>query len=422
MEVDFRGADRGSVGPVLGALAAALRRANADGAEDAVAHVAPDDSVAIRCLLRVGFEPELVGPGDEAVWKRLLEQESRPPASCRFASRDISLAKLPRYALMGVVNVTPDSFSDGGVYESAAAATAHGRSLVAGGAAILDVGGESTRPGAEPVDDDTEELRRSPWSTALAGEQVIVPVEHRHHKAAVAGAALAAGATIVNDVSGGTLRRPDCSASSPSTMPCSCSRICRASRARCTTKPHYDDVVARSRRRICAARVAGRIGRRRSASTRSSPIPASASARPLSTTSRCSGASDVVQRRAGAPLVVGASRKSFLGAVIGDGGEIDVHAREEATLATTVRCFTHGARVVRVHDVAASVRARVNCSTLDRTTPTSEPWRRDQLAGPLGPGTRSHATSRGSSWTGSARANGRAASRVTTARCAARKS
>ena len=78
VQVDLRDAGACAAASVLASLAAALRRAHADGAEYAVAHVAPDDAVAIRCLLQVGFEPELAGPGDEALWKRLLEQESRP--------------------------------------------------------------------------------------------------------------------------------------------------------------------------------------------------------------------------------------------------------------------------------------------------------------------------------------------------------
>src|SRR5262245_4972912 len=103
---------------------------------------------------------------------------------------------------MGVVNVTPDSFSDGGRFADAAAAVAHGRRLAADGAAILDVGGESTRPGADPVDAD-EELRRTlPVVRDLAATGVPVSIDTT--KAAVAAGALEAGAAIVTDGSGGT--------------------------------------------------------------------------------------------------------------------------------------------------------------------------------------------------------------------------
>jgi hypothetical protein len=78
VDVDLRDASGHDVATVVASLAAALRRAHAEGAQYAVAHVGPDDHVAIRCLLRVGFEPELAGPGDEAAWNRLLSQESRP--------------------------------------------------------------------------------------------------------------------------------------------------------------------------------------------------------------------------------------------------------------------------------------------------------------------------------------------------------
>ena len=107
-------------------------------------------------------------------------------------------ANVPEPVVMGVVNVTPDSFSDGGEWLDAEAAIAHGHDLVAQGAAILDIGGESTRPGAEPVS-EAEELRRVvPVLTGLAGAGARLSIDTS--KAAVAAAALDAGATLVNDV------------------------------------------------------------------------------------------------------------------------------------------------------------------------------------------------------------------------------
>src|SRR4051812_40924236 len=105
-------------------------------------------------------------------------------------------------AVMGIVNVTPDSFSDGGRYLDPDAAVAQGLALVAAGADVLDVGGESTRPGAEPVDQAEEARRVLPVVGRLAG-QVGVPVSVDTSKAAVAAAALEVGATIVNDVTAG---------------------------------------------------------------------------------------------------------------------------------------------------------------------------------------------------------------------------
>src|SRR5439155_20073293 len=103
---------------------------------------------------------------------------------------------------MGIVNVTPDSFSDGGNFLDPDAAIAHGLALAAAGAAVIDVGGESTRPGAEPVDAD-EELRRVVPVVEKLVAQAPVPVSIDTTKAVVARAALDAGAAMVNDVSGG---------------------------------------------------------------------------------------------------------------------------------------------------------------------------------------------------------------------------
>ena len=103
---------------------------------------------------------------------------------------------------MGVVNVTPDSFSDGGRYLDPDAAVQHGLALVAEGADLLDVGGESTRPGAEPVTDADELARVIPVVAALVAETA-VPISVDTTKAAVAEAAIEAGASVVNDISGG---------------------------------------------------------------------------------------------------------------------------------------------------------------------------------------------------------------------------
>src|SRR2546422_8568937 len=111
---------------------------------------------------------------------------------------------MPGFQVMGVVNVTPDSFWDGGRYFDAGCAVEHGLALAAAGADVLDVGGESTRPGAQPVDEETERHRVVPVIRRLAVEAgVAVSVDTT--KAAVAAAALEAGATIVDDVSAGRL-------------------------------------------------------------------------------------------------------------------------------------------------------------------------------------------------------------------------
>jgi dihydropteroate synthase len=263
-----------------------------------------------------------------------------------------STGKLTRYAVMGILNVTPDSFSDGGAFDAAAAAIGHGRRLEAGGAAIVDVGGESTRPGAEPVDEETEQARTLPVVAALAGGTAIISIDTT--KAVVADAALRAGATLVNDVSAarfddhmlGVVAEHDAGIvlthmqGEPRTM---------------QDHPRYDDVVAEVGEHL-AARVEAALA----AGVRRDAIlvdPGIGFGKNMTHNLLLLRHLDVVQQCAGAPLVVGASRKRFLGTVVDESGAIDVRARDDATLATTVHAFSLGAHVVRVHDVAPSVRA-----------------------------------------------------------------
>lgn len=244
--------------------------------------------------------------------------------------------------LMGVVNVTPDSFSDGGLYLDPGAAIAHGGELAAAGAEILDVGGESTRPGAEAVS-EAEELRRVvPVVEGLADGGAEISVDTS--KAAVAAAALEAGATIVNDV---TALRGDpemaglCAdrgatlvlmhmLGSPRTM---------------QENPVYEDVVAEVaaflRERLEAAVAAGipaeriwldpGIGFGKTAEHNLELLRRLGELRGL-----------------GRPLVIGTSRKSFIGRLDGsDAGE-----RLGGTIASSVLAAAEGADVLRVHDVA----------------------------------------------------------------------
>ena len=118
-------------------------------------------------------------------------------ATWQCGDRELSLAR-PR--VMGILNVTPDSFSDGGEHADTASAVAHGLALLDAGADIVDVGGESTRPGSDPVDPETEWERIGSVIAALAERELCVSVDTRH--AEVAERAIAAGASIINDVSG----------------------------------------------------------------------------------------------------------------------------------------------------------------------------------------------------------------------------
>ncbi len=253
---------------------------------------------------------------------------------------------------MGILNVTPDSFSDGGDHLAAVDAIAHGRALAADGAAIVDVGGESTRPGAEPVAADVELARVLPVVEALAGQGTVISIDTT--KAAVADAALRAGAALVNDVSAatfdgdmlGVVAEYDAGVvlmhmqGEPRTM---------------QQHPRYDDVV-----REVGEHLAERVAAALAAGIRQDAIlvdPGIGFGKTMAHNLALLRHLDRVQERAGAPLVVGTSRKRFLGAIVGEGTEMDVEARDVATLATTVHAFSQGARVVRVHDVKPSVRA-----------------------------------------------------------------
>ena len=247
-----------------------------------------------------------------------------------------------RTVVMGVVNVTPDSFSDGGAYRDTAQAIAHGGALVAEGADIVDVGGESTRPGAAPVPVKEEAARVLPVVRALAGA---VTVSVDTYKAEVAAAALDAGAEIVNDVSGGTLD-PELLAVVARHRAWVILGHLRATPAEMTAHARYSDVVLEVKRelseRIDAAIAAGVAG------ARILVDPglgfAKSGAHNLELLARLGELCAL-----GCPLVVGASRKSFLGTLTGRA----VDEREVATAAANTAAVLGGARVVRVHDVRA---------------------------------------------------------------------
>lgn len=244
--------------------------------------------------------------------------------------------------LMGVVNVTPDSFSDGGLYLDPEAAVAHGRELVEQGAEILDVGGESTRPGADPVAPEEELRRVVPVVEGLAGAGV--PISIDTSKAAVAAAALDCGATIVNDV---TALRED-----PEMAPLCAERGADVILMHMLGEPRtmqanplYDDVVVDVRDFLAArveAAVAAGIEEERIWVDPGIGFGKTA-AHNLELLRRLGEL-----RELGRPLVIGTSRKSFIGRVDGSAaGE-----RLGGTIASSVWAAAEGADVLRVHDVA----------------------------------------------------------------------
>jgi dihydropteroate synthase len=251
------------------------------------------------------------------------------------------------YTIMGVVNVTPDSFSDGGAFEDAVAAIAHARRLVAEGAAIVDVGGESTRPGADPVPAKQELARVLPVIEGIAGLGLPVQVSIDTMKRPVAEAALDAGATYVNDVT--AFRHDPDMAGLVADRGVDCCLMHMLGEPRTMQQnPRYDDVVddvkAFLEERLAVATAAGVNEERIQLD------PGIGFGKTLEHNLELLRRLDELAA-IGRPLVIGTSRKSFLGRITGR----DVTERVHATAATTVLAFERGARVFRVHDVAATV-------------------------------------------------------------------
>jgi dihydropteroate synthase len=258
-----------------------------------------------------------------------------------------------RIVVMGVLNVTPDSFSDGGRYLDLAEAVAHALEMRTQGADIIDVGGESTRPGAQRVDAEVETRRVLPAIRALA--QHGVPVSVDTYRSRVAAAALDAGATVVNDVSGG-LGDPDMAAV---VREAGCPWILMHWRGHSATMQQlarYDDVVREVRDELSArvdAAVAAGVP-----AARLVVDPGLGFAKTAAHNWALLARLEEL-RALGLPLLVAASRKSFLGSLLADadGKPRPVDDREDATTALTAYCALQGVWGVRVHDVRPSVDA-----------------------------------------------------------------
>jgi len=253
---------------------------------------------------------------------------------------------LTRPRVMGVVNVTPDSFSDGGRYLDPAQAIAHARQLVADGADIVDVGGESTRPGADEVSAAAECARVLPVVRALARDGAIVSVDTS--KPEVIRAAVDAGASMINDVRAlrvaGAL---DAAAASGAAL---CLMHMKGDPRTMQQAPQYADVVADVREflaeRIDAARAAGIPGERIAVD------PGFGFGKTLEHNVAVMRGLPALAAL-GYPVVVGYSRKSSLGAITGRGP----HDRLAASLTAALVAIARGARIVRVHDVRETVDA-----------------------------------------------------------------
>jgi dihydropteroate synthase len=265
------------------------------------------------------------------------------------------------FTIMGVLNVTPDSFSDGGEWFERDAALARARVLVEEGARILDVGGESTRPGAEPVAADEERRRVLGVIEGMAGLGVQISIDTS--KVAVAASALAAGATYVNDVT--AFRAEPEMAGLVADAGCDCCLMHMLGEPRTMQRdPRYDDVVA-DVTAFLEERVAFAV-REGVAEDRINVDPGIGFGKTIKHNLALLRRLDEIVA-IGRPVVIGTSRKSFLGTIT---GREDPHERVAATVATSVMAFERGAAVFRVHDVAATADAlAVAAATLDRDGP-----------------------------------------------------
>lgn len=308
-----------------------------------------------------GLDRRLVSPGMLRRWiadhpgnARALSARVDQLGECRAAWAGLSL---DRPLVMGIVNVTPDSFSDGGSFLAPERAIEHGRALLAAGADLLDVGGESTRPGAEPVSPDIEAQRILPVISGLAAHGALISVDTRHPL--VMRAALAAGARIVNDVTAlrgagaldlvGSARVPVLlmhMQGEPATM---------------QHAPTYEavslDVFDFLEQRISAAMAAGL--------SRSDIMVDPGVGFGKSLADNLAIIAGIgLYRTTGCGVAAGVSRKSFIGALTGESAPA---ARGPGSLAGALAAAVAGADLVRVHDVAETIQALRVATVLDHS-------------------------------------------------------
>ena len=301
---------------------------------------------------------ELIEGTPRAAKRRLVTAQDL--ARSRDADLDLVLKRVtaprPPFAgfaftrplIMGIVNVTPDSFSDGGLYDTTEGAIVHAAELAKDGAEIVDVGGESTRPGSDAVEEGEELSRVIPVLEGLAGLRAAVSIDTR--KASVARAAAKVGVKIFNDVSALTYDQDSLAAAAETGL----SVILMHAKGEPKTMqddPRYDDVALEIydylAERIAAAEAAG-IDRSRIAAD-----PGIGFGKTLAHTLTLLANLSLLHGL-GVPLLVGASRKRFIGGVAG--GETPL-SREAGSFAVALVAAAQGAQILRVHDVAGTRQA-----------------------------------------------------------------
>lgn len=252
-----------------------------------------------------------------------------------------------RPLVMGILNVTPDSFSDGGQFAALDQAISHAEQMIADGVDIIDIGGESTRPGAPPVTIDDELRRVMPVLYALRDCGKPLSVDTR--RPLVMREALAAGADMINDIEG---FRDPASLAAVSESDCAiCIMHMQGEPGSMQQSPHYDDVVAEVgaflRERALAAQAAGIAARRICID------PGYGFGKTVAHNLTLLAAQAELQRSVGLPLLAGLSRKSTIGQITGK----PVEQRMAGSVGAALVAASHGAQIIRVHDVAETVDA-----------------------------------------------------------------
>jgi dihydropteroate synthase len=251
-----------------------------------------------------------------------------------------------RVYIAGVLNVTPDSFSDGGLYQSADAAVERGLELARQGADILDIGGESTRPGAAPVDAATEIARVVPVIERLAA-RVRVPLSIDTTKAAVARAALAAGAEIVNDVSGGLFDPAIVAVTAAAGAAYICGHVRGTTLAQVhaaeIAPPTHEDVTLELAARVASLPVALRH--------RTMVDPGLGFGKTLAENLELSRRAGELGLALGCPVMLGPSRKRFIRTLVQPSGRTDSLAVDSGTVGACLAAVACGAHLVRAHNI-----------------------------------------------------------------------
>jgi len=293
-----------------------------------------------KTRMRLFAAPALASSGDADLTSRVARITAKRPPFAGIA--------LDRPVLMGIVNVTPDSFSDGGLFDTTEAAIIHAAELASAGAGIVDVGGESTRPGSDAVDEKDELKRIVPVIEGLAGLPAVISVDTR--KASVARAAAKHGAAILNDVSALTHDAKSMRAAAETGL----SVVLMHAQGEPKTmqdNPRYDDVVLEVfdylEARIGAAVKAG-MERPRIAAD-----PGLGFGKTLAHNLALLAHTSLFHGL-GVPLLIGASRKRFIQGVSGGEGP---QSREPGSQAAAIAAAAQGAQILRVHDVAGSRQA-----------------------------------------------------------------